>query len=313
MIKVFIDGKEGTTGLRIYDRLCERDDIELIILPEEERKNAEQRRRAINESDISFLCLPDAAAIEAEKMAENPNTVIIDTSTAHRTNPGWAYGFPELSKGHLQAVQESKRIAVPGCHAGGFIALIDPLVKGGILPRSALLTSYSITGYSGGGKKMIAEYKKEERSPLLAAPRQYGLTQQHKHLKEMKYITGLENAPIFCPVVSDFYSGMVMTVPLFLEQLTSGASCDTIRELYRKHYCGPIVSYVEDLTDFGAGGFISGAGVSGKDFMKIGVCGNEERIRLIAQYDNLGKGASGAAVECMNLKMGIDPKKGLDL
>lgn len=178
MIKVFIDGKEGTTGLRIYDRLCDRDDIELIILPEEERKNAEQRRRAINESDISFLCLPDAAAIEAEQMAENPNTVIIDTSTAHRTNPGWAYGFPELSKGHLQAVQESKRIAVPGCHAGGFIALIDPLVKGGILPRSALLTSYSITGYSGGGKKMIAEYEKEERSPLLAAPRQYGLTQR---------------------------------------------------------------------------------------------------------------------------------------
>ncbi len=313
MTKVFIDGREGTTGLRIYDRLSAREDLELIVLPEAERKNPEKRREAINKSDISFLCLPDAAAIEAAQMAENPKTVLLDTSTAHRTDPGWAYGFPELSAAHLEAVRKSNRIAVPGCHAGGFIALVYPLVKCGILPRSALLTSYSVTGYSGGGKKMIAEYEAKGRSVLLEAPRQYGLTQQHKHLKEMKYITGLENAPVFCPVVSDFYSGMVMTVPLFPQQLAHGADCGTIREIYRSQYAGPVVSYAEDLTDDGAGNFISGAGLSGKDAMKIGVCGNDERILLIAQYDNLGKGASGAAVECMNLKMGADRKKGLEL
>ena len=200
-----------------------------------------------------------------------------------------------------------------GCHAGGFIALVYPLVKYGLLPRSALLTSHSVTGYSGGGKKMIAEYEAENRDPLLDAPRQYGLTQRHKHLKEMQHVTELEHAPIFCPVVSDFYSGMVMTVPVFSRQLPEGVTCEAIRSLYRRQYPGPIVSYTDDLTDFGAGGFVSGAGCSGKDSMRIGVCGNEERILLIAQYDNLGKGASGAAVECMNLKMGADPKKGLDL
>ena len=313
MTKVFIDGREGTTGLRIWDRLSAREDIELILLPEADRKNPDRRREAINESDISFLCLPDAAAAEAERMTENPKTVLIDTSTAHRTSPGWAYGFPELSEAHFQAIRESRRIAVPGCHAGGFIALVYPLVKYGLLPRSALLTSHSVTGYSGGGKKMIAEYEAETRDPLLDAPRQYGLTQRHKHLKEMQHVTELEHAPIFCPVVSDFYSGMVMTVPVFSRQLPEGVTCEAIRSLYRRQYPGPIVSYTDDLTDFGAGGFVSGAGCSGKDSMRIGVCGNEERILLIAQYDNLGKGASGAAVECMNLKMGADPKKGLDL
>ncbi len=313
MTNVFIDGKEGTTGLRIYDRLSARDDIRLITLPEAERKNPEKRKEAINQSDISFLCLPDAAAIEAESMAENPSTVIIDTSTAHRTAPGWAYGFPELSEEFYTAVQESRRIAVPGCHAGGFIALVYPLIRSGILPKSALLTSYSVTGYSGGGKKMIAEYENAERDVLLDAPRQYGLTQQHKHLKEMKYITMLDHAPVFCPVVSDFYSGMVMTVPLFAEQLAAGYTAKDIAELYEAHYRGPIVSWTADLSDGGAGGLISGAGLTGKDSMRIGVCGNEERILLIAQYDNLGKGASGAAIECMNLKMGTDPKKGLDL
>ncbi|MFR1519247.1 MAG: N-acetyl-gamma-glutamyl-phosphate reductase [Clostridia bacterium] len=313
MTKVFIDGREGTTGLRIYDRLSAREDIELILLPEEERKNPEKRKMAINESDISFLCLPDAAALEAEQMVENPETVLIDTSTAHRTTPGWAYGFPELSEEHFQLVQQSKRIAVPGCHAGGFIALVYPLVKYGILPHSALLASYSITGYSGGGKKMIAEYEKTDRSALLDAPRQYGLAQQHKHLKEMQYITGLDSAPVFCPVVSDFYSGMEMTVPVFAEQLTKGAAIGTIREIYRNLYTGGIVSYAEDLADSGGSGMISAMGLSGKDAMRVGVCGNEERILLIALYDNLGKGASGAAVECMNLKMGADPKKGLNL
>lgn len=313
MYKVFIDGKEGTTGLRIYDRLSRREDLELITLPEDKRKDPAARKEALNRSDIAFLCLPDAAATEAADMVENPETVVIDTSTAHRTCADWAYGFPELSPGHLEAVRNSKRIAVPGCHAGGFIALIYPLIRHGVLPASALLTSYSVTGYSGGGKKMIAEYEAEERSALLGAPRQYGLTQQHKHLREMKYITGVENDPVFCPVVSDFYSGMVMTVPVFAGQLLPGNTRQSIQDLYRSVYQSELVFYTEDITDGGAGGFLSGKGMSGKDSMRIGVCGNEERILLIAQYDNLGKGASGAAVECMNLKMGIDLRKGLEL
>lgn len=311
MTKIFIDGREGTTGLRIYDRLASRDDIQLIILKEEDRKNPEKRKEAINSSDISFLCLPDQAAIEAAEMCENPDTVIIDTSTAHRTDPGWAYGFPELDSMHYDAVKNGKRIAVPGCHASGYVALVYPLVQNGILPEDAFVTCHSITGYSGGGKKMIAEYEGESRSPLFDAPRQYGLTQKHKHLKEMKALTGIE--PVFCPIVSDFYSGMVMTVPIFARQLTKGAGIENIREIYENLYKSDIVSYCEDITDSGAGSFISGAGLSGKDSMHIGVLGNEERILLVAQYDNLGKGASGAALECLNIKMGADPAKGLDL
>ncbi|MBR3917376.1 MAG: N-acetyl-gamma-glutamyl-phosphate reductase [Clostridia bacterium] len=311
MTKIFIDGREGTTGLRIYDRLASRDDIELIILKEEDRKNPAKRKEAINSSDISFLCLPDAAAIEAEEMCDNPNTVIIDTSTAHRTTPGWAYGFPEIDKEHREAIKQSKRIAVPGCHASGYVALVYPLVKNGILDESALLTCHSITGYSGGGKKMIAEYEGEERSELLDAPRQYGLTQNHKHLKEMKALTGI--APVFSPIVSDFYSGMVMTVPLFKEQLKEGKTVEDIKTVYKNLYTSEIVSYSEDITDNNAGAFISGAGMSHKDSMKVSVLGNEDRILLIAQYDNLGKGASGAALQCLNIKMGADEKKGLEL
>lgn len=311
MTKIFIDGREGTTGLRIYDRLASRDDIELIILKEEDRKNPEKRKEAINASDISFLCLPDAAAIEAADMCENPNTVIIDTSTAHRTSEGWAYGFPEIDEEHAQKVQNSKRIAVPGCHASGYVALVYPLVKAGIIPESALLTCHSITGYSGGGKKMIAQYESDDRSKLLDAPRQYGLTQQHKHLKEMKALTGI--APVFSPIVSDFYSGMVMTVPVFKEQLAEGKTIDDIKAVYKELYTSNIVQYSEDITDEEGGAFISGAGLCGKDNMKISVLGNEDRILLVAQYDNLGKGASGAALQCLNIKMGVDPAKGLDL
>ena len=313
MIKVFIDGREGTTGLRIYDRLSARSEVELTVLPEELRKDPGARKEAINSADTVFLCLPDQAATEAVSLIENDSVRVIDASTAHRIDSAWAYGLPELSPEHRQAIAGGKRIANPGCFASGFIALVHPLRAAGLLDSSARMFCHALTGYSGGGKKMIAEYEAKGRSVLLEAPRQYGLTQQHKHLKEMKYITGLENAPVFCPVVSDFYSGMVMTVPLFPQQLAHGADCGTIREIYRSQYAGPVVSYAEDLTDDGAGNFISGAGLSGKDAMKIGVCGNDERILLIAQYDNLGKGASGAAVECMNLKMGADRKKGLEL
>ena len=310
MKKIFIDGKAGTTGLRIYERLENRHDIELITLSEEMRKDPEARKNAINSADVAFLCLPDAAAKESVAMVENPNTVIIDTSTAHRTNPEFAYGFPELSPALAEKLKGSKRIAVPGCHASGFIALVHPLIEGGMLSADAKLTCHSITGYSGGGKKMIEEYECEGRDPLLGAPRQYGLTQEHKHLKEMKAITGLANAPIFCPIVSDFYSGMVVTVPLFASDLAEGVTIADIKALYEKKYQGPIVNYTDAIDE---NGFISGAGMALKDGMQISVLGNEERILLVARYDNLGKGASGAAIQNLNMVLGTDITAGLEL
>jgi N-acetyl-gamma-glutamyl-phosphate reductase len=308
MTKVFIDGSQGTTGLRIFDRLSVRKDIELITLPEELRKDLLARKNAINSSDITFLCLPDAAAVEAVSQA-NDNVKILDTSTAHRTNEQWIYGFPEVFENGFERVKNANRVAVPGCHASGYIALVKPLVDAGILPEDAFLTCHSITGYSGGGKKMIAEYEDENRDFLLGEPRQYGLTQNHKHLKEMKCITGTVNLPIFSPIVSDFYSGMCVTVPLFKEQLKCGCIED-IKCIYKEKYIGPIVKFIEDVNE---DGFISANGIKGKDGMQITVSGNEDRILLIARYDNLGKGASGAALECMNIMMGVDITTGLDL
>ena len=308
--KVFIDGKAGTTGLRIYERLSGRDDIEIITLCEEERKNIDSRKMALNSADIAFLCLPDAAAIEAVSLIENDNTVVIDTSTAHRTDADWTYGFPEISKELDNAISESKRIAVPGCHAGGFIALVKPLIDANIIDKSTLLTCHSVTGYSGGGKNMIAEYESEGKSELLSAPRQYGIKQMHKHLKEMKAITGLENEPIFCPIVSDFYSGMLVTVPLFSSQLNEGRSISDIKKVYSEMYNSSIVNYSDEIDEEG---FISAAGMSFKDSMQITVSGNDDRILLIARYDNLGKGASGAAIECLNMVLGSDKTAGLDL
>lgn len=308
MKKVFIDGSAGTTGLRIYERLSHRDDVEILSLPEEKRKDTQARREMLNDADIAFLCLPDDAAREAVALVENPNVTLIDASTAHRTLPDWAYGFPELSPAHEQKILSSKRIAVPGCHASGFIALVYPLIEAGILEKNALVTCHSVTGYSGGGKKMIAEYEGEERDFLLDAPRQYGLSQQHKHLKEMKAITGLESAPAFSPIVGDFYSGMTVTVPLFASRIKGGI--EEVKAVYRSKYNGEIVQYSDEI---GESGFISANDMHGKDGMKITVKGNEERILLVAAYDNLGKGASGAAVECMNMVLGADKKKGLEL
>lgn len=310
MKKIFIDGKAGTTGLRIYERLANRKDVSLILLSDEQRKDAAARSSALNSADIAFLCLPDPAAIEAVSMVQNPNTVIIDTSTAHRTDPAWAYGYPELSKDFEQKILSSKRIAVPGCHAGGFIALVYPLIEAGILEKNALLTCHSLTGYSGGGKKMIAEYEAEGRNALLSSPRQYGITQQHKHLKEMRAITGLEEFPVFSPIVADFYSGMEVSVPLFASQLSGGKTIDDIRKVYKEKYNGPVVSYCEKADEEG---FIAAGALSGKDSMKVTVCGNEERIMLVALYDNLGKGASGAALECLNLVMGKEKDFGLEI
>ncbi len=310
MKKIFIDGSAGTTGLRIFERLSARDDIELITLPEERRKDDKFRRLALNEADIAFLCLPDAAATAAVEMIENKNVVVIDTSTAHRTSSEWTYGFPELSDKHRKKIASSKRIAVPGCHASGFIALTYPLIEDGLISADELLFCYSLTGYSGGGKKMIAEYEGCERDSLLDAPRQYGLSQNHKHLKEMKAISGISEFPVFCPVVSDFYSGMEVTVPLFRSQLCNGKGASDIKAAYEKKYGGPVVSFCENIDKEG---FLSAAALSGKDGMKISVLGNEDRILLTAVYDNLGKGASGAAIECLNLVMGADPTTGLEL
>ena len=307
--KIFIDGKAGTTGLRIYERLESFKGIELISLDDEKRKDPVCRKEALNSADIAFLCLPDDAARESVSLIENENTVVIDTSTAHRTLDDWAYGFPELSESHKEKIINSKRIAVPGCHASGFISLVYPLIEAGALDGSENLTCFSLTGYSGGGKKMIAEYE-DEPDELLGAPRQYGLTQNHKHLKEMVKISGLENAPVFCPVVGDFYSGMEVTVPIFKSDLKNGFNIEKVKEIYKNKYTGPLVTYVDDLNE---NGFISAALLSGKDSMVISVFGNEDRIILTARYDNLGKGASGAAVECLNIVLGNDLTQGLEV
>ena len=314
MKKVFIDGSVGTTGLRIFDRLKTREDLQILTLDEEHRKDTESRKRMLNMSDVAFLCLPDAAAREAVSLVENPDTVIIDASTAHRTLDGWAYGFPELDESFEKKILSSKRIAVPGCHASGFIALVYPLIRAGVLDKSTLLSCHSLTGYSGGGKGMIAEYENPERTRDYGAPYQYANGQTHKHLKEMQAITGLDNAPLFCPIVADFYSGMLVTVPVFGKQL-QGVGIDAVREIYRKAYQNQFVKFVEipeRETLLGCkSGFASAVEMSDTDGMRIFVDGNDERMTLMAAYDNLGKGASGAAIECMNIVIGANRTDGL--
>ena len=305
MTKVFIDGSAGTTGLRIHDRLASRDDIELLILPEELRKDVNARKEALHTADIAFLCLPDDAAREAVALAEGSNVAIIDTSTAHRTVEGWEYGFPELY-GRRKRIADSKRIGNPGCHASGFIALVEPLMRAGMIKKNVNLSCFSLTGYSGGGKKMIAEYEAEGRDALLNAPRMYGLTQQHKHLKEMVKICGMDTPPIFCPIVAPFYAGMEVTVPVHAKTL--GASIDEVASVYKSYYRNGLVKFV-DVAD--ESGFLSACRFEGRDDMQITVCGNEERVLLVARYDNLGKGASGAAIQNMNILLGCDENKGL--
>ena len=312
--KVFIDGSEGTTGLRVFERFAQRDDIELLKIPSELRKDPAEVKKYINASDITFLCLPDQAAREAVALVENENVVIIDTSTAHRTEPGWAYGYPELSPKHREAIRNGKRIAVPGCHATGFITCVYPLVAGGILPADYPVASYSLTGYSGGGKKMIAEYEGETRDPELDSPRQYGVSQKHKHLKEMKAITGLKRAPLFSPIVADYYSGMLVSVPLYAELLNGEQIPETIHAFFTNYFAGEKFIHV---MPFGAEAetrsFLGSNNCSGWDGMQIFVTGNEERILVSARFDNLGKGASGAAMQCLNVILGCDEAKGLNL
>ena len=309
MTKVYIDGSAGTTGLRIRERFADRTDVELLTIPEELRKDAAARQQRMNESDITFLCLPDAAAIEAEALVTNPNVRVIDTSTAHRTAEGWNYGFPELSEKHREALKTAKRVAVPGCHASGFNALVYPLMAGGILPADYPLCCYSITGYSGGGKTMIAEYGAKDRPAELDSPRQYGVTQHHKHLKEMKAIPGLALEPIFAPIVSDYYSGMVVSVPLYNHLLKAPQTVESMKQYFKEYYKGqPMIHVAEEVP-----GFIAGNGLAGKDTMEILVSGNDERILLAAQFDNLGKGASGAAIQCMNIMLGLPETTGLEV
>ena len=307
MAKIFIDGSAGTTGLRIHERLAERNELEIITLSEDLRKDTDARREAINASDIVFLCLPDAAAKESVSLCENSNTVIIDTSTAHRTDPGWTYGFPELY-GYREKIALSKRIANPGCHASGFIALVAPLVSSGLLSKDIDLTCFSITGYSGGGKKMIAEYQDADRSNLLNAPRQNGISQSHKHLPEMKLICGMTNDPVFCPIVADFYSGMEVTVPLFMKDVNGNV--DDIKNIYKQIYTGKLISFDDNCDEQG---FLSANALSGRDDMQISVSGNNDRVILTARFDNLGKGASGAAIQNMNIVLGVDETTGLSI
>lgn len=310
MTQVFIDGSAGTTGLRIQERLEKRADITLVTLPEAVRKDVEARRAALNAADVAILCLPDAAARESVSLITNPGTVVLDASTAHRTAPGWAYGFPELGEDFAARIRSGKRVAVPGCHASGFISLVAPLVKAGILPKDTRLSCASLTGYSGGGKKMIAEYEGEARSPLLDSPRVYGLSQTHKHLPEMTAVTGISAAPAFLPIVADYYSGMLVTVPLAASDLAPGKGIEDIRAVYRDLYQGPVVRYLEKADE---AGFMAANALSGFDSMQVTVFGNDERIILASRYDNLGKGASGAAVQCLNIVLGADQTTGLRL
>lgn len=312
--KIFIDGSEGTTGLRIHERFMGRDDIEILPISQELRKDEKERRRLINSSDISILCLPDAAARESVGLIENESVRIIDTSTAHRTQDDWSYGFPELSEKHRKAVAIGKRIAVPGCHATGFISLLYPIVAEGILSSEYPVSGFSITGYSGGGKSMIAQYEDENRAPEFDSPREYALSQQHKHLKEMKKIAGLSREPLFSPIVADYYSGMVVSVPLYTEFLKGCHTPDKLRTFFRDYYAGQkLIHVMPQSAEEEIKGMMAGNGCSGWDGLKLYVTGNEERAVLTAQFDNLGKGASGAAIQCLNIMLGCKEQKGLNL
>lgn len=325
--KVYIDGKEGTTGLQIYDRLAARTDIELLLIDDEKRKDTEERKKLINSADIVFLCLPDAAAVEAVKLVEHSSVRIIDASTAHRTAKGWNYGMAELSAAHRDAIKGSKRVANPGCHATGFITSIYPLISMGILPKHYPLTAFSLTGYSGGGKKMIAEYESIEKPRTYESPRIYGLNLNHKHLPEMQQTCRLLFPPVFCPVVDDYYKGMAVTIMLQNSLLVKSQdsyavgqpavhsiehpTAETLRDSLAEYYENEKLIRVHP---FGySEPMIAANTMEGRDSLELIVCGNKEQTIITALFDNLGKGASGAAVQNMNLMLGFDECAGLSL
>ena len=300
--KIYIDGQAGTTGLQIYERLGGRQDIELLTIDPERRKDPEARKALLNGADLVFLCLPDQAAREAVALIENPAVRVIDASTAHRTAPGWDYGFAELSREHRANIVRSRRVANPGCHATGFISGVYPLVQAGLIARDQFLTCFSLTGYSGGGKKMIAQYEGDKTQDLFG-PRIYGLNQGHKHLPEMQAVCGLTTAPAFSPIVDDYYKGMATTVAL-------PAPAQAVHDALAGHYRDAKLVQVAPL---GWEGMISANTLAGRDTLTLIVCGNEERCTVTALFDNLGKGASGAAVQNMNLMLGFDETAGLSL
>lgn len=305
MYSVFIDGKEGTTGLQIYERLGKRRDVRLITLSEEMRKDLSARKKCINEADIVFLCLPDVAAIEAVSLVENDRVKIIDASTAHRTSPDWVYGFPELSEAHREKIRNSRRVAVPGCHASGFVSLVYPLIAGGVVPADYPFVCHSVTGYSGGGKKMIAEYEAEGRDARLNSPRQYSLGLTHKHLPEMTAVCGLKYKPVFNPIVSDYYSGMCVTVPLYTRLMNKLKSVSGLKTYFTEYYAKHNFIKIIEKADLDRG-FLSANDLCGTNRMELYIDGNDEQILLASRFDNLGKGASGAAVQCMNIMLGLD-------
>ena len=307
MYKVYIDGQAGTTGLQLRQKLQNHKDVEILLISEALRKDEAERKRLMNEADVVFLCLPDDAAKEAVKLVENPNTCIIDASTAHRTHPDWTYGFPELSEEHRAAIKASKRIANPGCHATGFIAAVYPLVKMGIIGTDYPLTAHSLTGYSGGGKAMIADYEAADRPIALDSPRQYGLSQQHKHLPEMQHVTGIDAPPVFCPIVGDYYSGMATCIPLisslFQKKVTKAELFALLKDYYKD---AKLISVDEEPTNY-----LASNPLSDTNELKLYLQGNDERMTLVSVFDNLGKGASGAAVQNMNIVLGLDETTGL--
>ena len=308
--KVYIDGQSGTTGLQIYDRIGQREDLELLRIPEELRHDPDERKKYLNSADIVFLCLPDEGAREAVSFIENPNVRVIDASTAHRTNPDWTYGYPELSKAQREAIRTSKRVANPGCHATGFISTTAPLVAMGVIPKDYPMSCYSLTGYSGGGKKMIAEYEAEGRSELLDAPGIYGLNLHHKHLPEMQTVTGLAYPPVFMPVVDDYYKGMATTIMLQNRLLPGQPSaeeiCAKLADYYRDEHFVSVVPFGENDSKLYANK------LAGTNRLEIVVCGHEEQTTVTALFDNLGKGASGAAVQNMNIMLGLPEETGLE-
>lgn len=311
-VKVYIDGQEGTTGLKILERFEGRNDIELLKISEDKRKDLQERKKFINESDFTFLCLPDAAAREAVSLVENDHVRIIDASTAHRTNPQWAYGFPELSKAHREKIKNSSRVAVPGCYASGFISLVYPLVSKGVLPADYSVFAYATSGYSGAGKKAIAAYESDNKPYELLSPRQYALNMNHKHLPEMQAITGLTYKPMFNPIVDNYFSGMVVSIPIQTRLLEKKVTPQQIFEALSENYMDSnFVKVMPAGSECVPDGFLTSNGLSGSNKMELYVFGNEEQILLCSRLDNLGKGASGAAVQCLNIMMGIDETTGL--
>ena len=302
MIKVFIDGGAGTTGLKIVERMQAREDVTLITLDEEHRKDPASRKEAIHAADAVFLCLPDDAAKEAAQLAEGAKAVVIDASTAHRTAEGWAYGFPELSPSHRAAIQNSKRIANPGCYASGFISLVYPLIARGIAAKDYPFVSHAVSGYTGAGKKGIAEYEAEERDRALDSPRLYALGLRHKHLPEMQKVCALSHPPVFTPYICDFPCGMTVHVPLYRAMLQKKLTAGEMEEMFREHYAG--CRFVKVAKE--ESGFLAANTLEGANLLQVFVNGNDEQLLLSARLDNLGKGASGAAVQNMNIALGLD-------